>query len=79
MVKTIAVSNSTYDELLELKEDLNTKNMDEALDKLIANYKKLLKQLSLKKLFAVNEKESKVTVEELLKDRKVYGWPREFS
>ena len=79
MVKTIAVSNSTYDELLELKEDLDTRNMDEALDKLIANYKKLLKQVSLKRLFAMNEKDSKVSVEELLKDRKVYGWPREFS
>ncbi len=79
MVKTIAVSNYTYEELVKLKKDLDTKNMDEALGKLITNYKKLLKQLSLKKLFAVNEKEGKATVEELLKDRKAYGWPREFS
>lgn len=79
MVKTIAVSNDTYEELLKLKEEFDTRNMDDALDKLIVNYKKLLKNLSLKRLFAVNKKDSKVTVEELLKDREVYGWPRKFS
>lgn len=79
MVKTIALSKPTYDELVKIKEDFETKNMDEAIDRLIANYKRLLKQLSLKKLIAVNKKGSKITVEELLNDRKVYGWPRKFS
>ena len=79
MVKTIAVSNATYDELIELKEDFDTKNMDEALDKLIVNYKKLLKQVSLKRLFALNKNDNKITVQDLLNERKVYGWPREFS
>ncbi len=79
MVKTIAVSNATYEELIELKEDFETKNMDEALDKLIVNYKKLLKQMSLKRLFALNRNDNKVAVQELLNERKVYGWPREFS
>lgn len=79
MVKTIAVSNPTYKELIKLKEDFDTKNMDEALDRLIANYKKLLKLISLKKLLSLNKSDRKVSVNELLKDRKVYGWPREFS
>ena len=38
MVKTIAVSNPTYKELIKLKEEFDTKNMDEAIDTLIANY-----------------------------------------
>ena len=38
MVKTIAVSNPTYRELIKLKEEFDTKNMDQALDTLIANY-----------------------------------------
>jgi predicted CopG family antitoxin len=76
MVKTIAISNETYDELLKLKEELETRNMDDAVDKLIVNYKRLLKQLSMKRLLEANKKENKVTLEELLKDRKVYGWPR---
>ncbi len=79
MVKTIAVSNPTYKELVKLKDDFDTKNMDEALNRLIENYKKLLKQLSLKRLIAINEKGGKVTIEELINDRKVYGWPRKFS
>jgi len=79
MVKTIAVSNLTYKELITMKEEFDTKNMDEALNTLIANYKMLLKQLSLRKLLALNKKDSKVTLDELLKDRKVYGWPRKFS
>ena len=76
MVKTIAISNETYDELLKLKEELETRNMDDAVDKLIVNYKRLLKQLSMKRLLEANKKENKVTLEELLKDRKAYGWPR---
>ena len=76
MVKTIAISNETYDELLKLKEELETRNMDDAVNKLIVNYKRLLKQLSMKRLLEANKKENKVTLEELLKDRKVYGWPR---
>ena len=79
MVKTIAASEQTYDELVRIKENFDTKNMDDALDRLITNYKKLLKQLSLKRLIAVNGKAGKVTVDELLKDREVYGWPRKFS
>jgi len=79
MVKTIAISNETYEELLKLKKELETRNMDDALDKLISNYKTLLKQLSIKRLFESNKKENTVTLEELLKDRKVYGWPRKFS
>jgi predicted CopG family antitoxin len=79
MVKTIAVSNPTYKELIKLKEEFDTKNMDEALDTLIANYKRLIKQISLKKLLEINKKDSKVTVSQLLEDRKVYGWPRKFS
>ena len=79
MVKTIAVSNATYKELVGLKEDFDTKNMDEALDKLIDNYKRLLKQMSLRRLFAINKKDNKINVQELLNERKVYGWPREFS
>ena len=31
MVKTIAISNETYDELLKLKEELETRNMDDAV------------------------------------------------
>lgn len=78
MVKTIAVSNDTYEELLKLKEVLESRNMDDALDRLITNYKTLLKQLSMKRMFETSKKENKVTLEELLKDREVYGWPRKF-
>lgn len=79
MVKTIAVSDPTYRELIKFKEEFDTKNMDDALDTLIANYKKLLKQLSLRRLLSINKNEKKITVNELLEDRKVYGWPRKFS
>ena len=79
MVKTIAVSNPTYRELIRLKEEFDARNMDEALDRLIANYKRLLKEMSLRRLLSINKMDKRVSVAELLADRKVYGWPREFS
>ncbi len=41
------------------------------------NCKALLKRLTLKRLLELNRKESGTTAEELLKDRKAYGKPRE--
>lgn len=75
-MKTIAVSKETYTELIKLKEEFDTPNMDDALERLLANYKALLKKVSLKKLLELNKKEAKISVEELLEDRRRYGWPR---
>jgi predicted CopG family antitoxin len=75
-MKTIAVSKETYKKLIELKEEFDTPNMDDALDKLLSNYKALLKKISLKELLELNKKETKINVEELLEDRRRYGWPR---
>ncbi len=75
-MKTIAVSMETYKRLIKLKEEFETSNMDDALETLLDNYKSLLKQISLKKLLELNKKEAKISVEELLDDRRRYGWPR---
>jgi predicted CopG family antitoxin len=75
-VKTIAVSMETYKRLIKLKEEFETSNMDDALEALLDNYKSLLKKISLKKLLELNKKEAKISVEELLEDRRRYGWPR---
>jgi predicted CopG family antitoxin len=76
MVKTIAVSKATYSELLKIKEESGKSSMDEALNALMDDYKKLLKQLSIKGLFAINLKENNISVKELLDDRRRYGWAR---
>lgn len=76
MVKTIAISDVTYKEISDIKKDFNSASMDEALKRLITDYKRLLKQLSIKGLFALG-KDDKISVEQLLADRRRYGWPRE--
>lgn len=76
MIKTIAVSKATYAELLKIKEQSGKSSMDEAINALIEEYRRLLKQLSTKGLFAANLKENKVDIEQLLEDRARYGWPR---
>jgi predicted CopG family antitoxin len=75
-MKTIAVSMETYKKLVKLKEEFDTPNMDDALERLLENYKVLLKKISLKKLFELNKKEAKINVKELIEDRGRYGWPR---
>lgn len=75
-MKTIAVSKETYKKLAELKEEFDTPNMDNALERLLENYKMLLKKISLKKLLELNKKEAKIDVNVLLEDRRRYGWPR---
>ncbi len=75
-MKTIAVSKGTYKKLAKLKDEFDTSNMDDALDKLLENYKTLLKRISLRKLLELNKKETKISVKELLEERRRYGWPR---
>lgn len=75
-MKTIAVSIDTYKKLIKLKEEFDTSNMDDALERLLENYKVLLKKVSLRKLFELNKRETKINVKELLEDRGKYGWPR---
>jgi predicted CopG family antitoxin len=75
-MKTIAVSKETYKKLAKLKEEFDTSSMDDALERLLENYKKLLNRISLKKLLELNRKEAKIDVNELLEDRRRYGWPR---
>ncbi len=75
-MKTIAVSPETYKELVRLKEELEARNMDDALKRLLVQYKLLLKKISIKKLMQLNKNEKKSSAEELLEDRKRYGWPR---
>ena len=75
-MKTIAVSKETYKKLSELKDEFDTPNMDNALERLLKNYKLLLKKVSLKKLLELNKKEVKIDVDALLEDRRRYGWPR---
>lgn len=75
-MKTIAVSKETYKKLTKLKEEFEMPNMDDALERLLENYKTLLKRISLKKLLELNKKEAKISISELLEDRRRYGWPR---
>jgi predicted CopG family antitoxin len=75
-MKTIAVSKETYKKLAKLKEEFDTSSMDDALERLLENYKKLLNRISLKKLLELNRKEAKIDVNELIEDRRRYGWPR---
>ncbi len=75
-MKTIAVSKETYKKLAKLKEEFDTPNMDDALERLLKNYSALLKKISLKRLLELNKKETKISVDELLEDRRRYGWPR---
>ena len=75
-MKTIAVSKETYKKLSALKEEFDTPNMDNALEKLLKNYKLLLKKVSLKKLLELSKKEAKIDVAVLLEDRRRFGWPR---
>ncbi len=53
--------------------------MDDALERLLENYRLLLKKISLKKLIELGKKETKIRVEELLEDRRRYGWQRNLS
>ena len=76
-MKTIAVSKGTYMKLVELKDEFDTPNMDQALERLLENYKALLKKIALRRLIELNRKKAKVSVEELLEDRRRYGWPRD--
>lgn len=78
-MKTIAVSKETYKKLAALKEEFDTSNMDDALERLLKNYKALLSRISLKKLLELNREEAKIDVNELLEDRRKYGWPRSLS
>ncbi len=78
-MKTVAVSKTTYKKLVKLKEEFDAPNMDDALERLLDNYRTLLKKISLKKLLELNKKEAKINVEELLKDRRRYGWARDLS
>ncbi len=78
-MKTIAVSKTTFKRLAKLKEEFDTPNMDEALERLIENYGMLLKRISLKKLLELNKTEAKIEIKELLEDRRRYGWPRNLS
>ena len=78
-VKTIAVSMETYKRLIKLKEEFETSNMDDALSELLNNYGALLKKISLRKLLELNKKGAKITVDELLEERRRYGWPRNLS
>ena len=73
---TIAVSKETYRDLIKLEDEFDTKNMDDTLEKLVENYRSLLKKIALKKLLELNKKEYKISVEELLEERRRYGWPR---
>ena len=75
-MKTIAVSRETYKKLAELKAEFDTPNMDDALERLLENYKQLLKRISLKRLLELNRKETRIDVKELIEERSRYGWPR---
>lgn len=78
-MKTIAVSKETYKKLTKLKDEFETSNMDDALERLLENYKALLKKISLKKLLELSKKEGKIDINELLEDRRRFGWARNLS
>lgn len=65
--------------MTKLKGEFGTSNMDDALERLLENYRLLLKKISLKKLIELGKKETKISVEELLEDRRRYGWQRNLS
>ncbi len=76
MVKTIAISIDTYKELIELKKEFKSPSLNDMLQKLILEYKEMLKRASIKQLYILNKTEKKTDIKAFLKDRVEYGWQR---
>ncbi|RFA97609.1 hypothetical protein [Pyrobaculum aerophilum] len=76
---TIAVSKKLWQELLSEKERLGAKTMEEAISKILQEYRESKRRIAILEIIEKNRAEGFTTVEELLEDRKRWGLPREHS
>jgi len=76
---TIAVSRKVYAELLKEKERIGAKSMNETIEKILLDYKKLRRILAIFEIIEKNKTERRASLEELLEDRRKWGRTREFS
>lgn len=79
MKTTIAVSRDLVEELVREKERLEAKSIDEAIRKILREYRELRRRIALEELVERNREERKVKPEELIEDRRTWGRPRELS
>lgn len=77
MKTTIAVSRDLVEELVREKERLEAKSLDEAIRKILREYRGLRRRVALEELVERNREERKVKLEELIEDRRAWGRPRE--
>ena len=64
MTKTLAVKDSTYEELLKLKREIKVKSFDELIKKIIEENKKLKKLILVEKLNKIIGEELEVDYKE---------------
>ncbi|RLF00251.1 MAG: hypothetical protein DRJ63_03065 [Thermoprotei archaeon] len=75
---TIAVSKKLHQELLLEKERLKAKTMEETIEKILTEYRKLKRILTVLEIIEKNKTEKKINLKEFLEDRRKWSTPRKF-
>jgi len=70
---TIVVSRKVYIELLKKKEKISAKSMSEIIERILLEYRKLKRILSILEMIEKNKTEKRLSLEELLEDRRRWG------
>ncbi|MGC9051283.1 hypothetical protein [Pyrobaculum sp.] len=77
---TIAVSKKLLQELAREKERLRARSMEEAISRILQEYRLLRRRVAILEMLEKNRgEEGAATVEELLEDRRRWGSPRRLS
>ncbi|MGB9704499.1 MAG: hypothetical protein ACPL3C_03540 [Pyrobaculum sp.] len=77
---TIAVSKKLLQELAREKERLGARSMEEAISRILQEYRLLRRRVAILEMLEKNRgEEGAATVEELLEDRRRWGSPRRLS
>jgi len=66
----IVIPRRVYIELLKEKEKLGAKSIGEAVEKILSEYRRLRRVIAVLKMIEKNKSENRVSLEELLEDRK---------
>ncbi len=76
---TIAIPKRVYVELLKEKEKLGARSIGEAVERILSEYRRLRRIMAVLEMIEKNKVERKISLEELLEDRRAWGRAREFS
>ena len=75
---TIVVSKRIYDELLMEKRRIGAKSINETIERILLDYKKLRRIVAIYEIIEKNKEDRRISLEELLRDRRKF-LRREFS